>query len=57
MTELCADDTGVAVCASDLAPDDAELAASNLFLCAVDVCDLLAQVEVGGLSGVDACWY
>ena len=54
MTELCADDTRVAVCAGDLAPDDSELAASDLLLCAVDVCDLLAKVEFGSVGGADA---
>lgn len=55
MTELRADDTRVAVWSCDLAPDNAELAASDLLVCAVDVCNLLAAVEVGGFGGVDAC--
>ena len=55
MTELRADDARIAVCACDLAPDDSELAASDLLLCAVDVGDLFAQVEVGGLGGADTC--
>ena len=54
VTELRADDTRVAVCAGDLAPDDSELAASDLLLCAVDVGDLLAQVEICCLGGADA---
>ena len=33
------------VCPGDLAPDDADLGASDLLLAAVDVCDPLAQVE------------
>jgi hypothetical protein len=53
VTELCADDARVAVCACDLAPDDSEFAASDFLLCAVDVCNLLAQIELGGLGGAD----
>jgi hypothetical protein len=54
MTELRANNTRVAVCACDFAPDDSELAASDLLLRAVHVCDILAQVEVCRLGGADA---
>jgi hypothetical protein len=42
VTELCADNARVAVCACDLAPDDSKFATSDLLLCAINVCDLLA---------------
>jgi hypothetical protein len=51
--ELGADDAGVAVRAGDLAPDHTDLGAADLLLAAVDVGDLLAQVEVGSLGAVN----
>lgn len=45
MVETGADDTGVAVWPSDLAPDDSDLAALSLLGCSVDVCDSLSEVE------------
>lgn len=50
----CADDSRVAVWPGDLAPDDADLRSTDLLLSAVDVGNLLAQVEVGSRSVVDA---
>lgn len=38
----------------DLAPDHADLGASDLLLAAVDVGNLLAEVEVGGVGGINA---
>lgn len=37
----------------DLAPDDADLGAADLLLATVDESDLLAEVEVGGVSVVN----
>jgi hypothetical protein len=51
--ELGADDTRVSVRAGDLAPDDADLGALDRPLCAVDVGNTLAKVEVGGVGVVD----
>ena len=42
------------VCSSNLAPDDANLGAADLLLCAVDICDTLSEVERSGLGVVDA---
>lgn len=38
---------------SDLAPDNADLGATDLLLAAVDESDLLAKVEVGAVDVVD----
>lgn len=45
MVEAGADDAGVAVWPSDLAPDDSDLAALSLLGGSVDVCDALSEVE------------
>lgn len=37
----------------DLAPDHADLGSSDLLLALVDICDLLAKVEVGGVGVVN----
>lgn len=42
------------MCACHLAPDDADLGAAHLLLCAVDVCDALAEIERSGLGVIDA---
>jgi len=39
--------------AGDLAPDHADLSTADLLLTTVDVGNLLAQVEVGGLGVID----
>lgn len=49
-----ADDTVVAVSATDLTPDDAKLGVTLLGLALVDVGNLLSLVEVGLLLGVHA---
>jgi hypothetical protein len=51
--ELGADDAGVAVRTSDLAPDHADLGAADLLLALVHKGDLLAEVEVGGRSVIN----
>jgi hypothetical protein len=51
--ELGADNAGGAVRTGDLAPDHADLGAADLPLCAVDIGDLLAEVEVGALGVID----
>lgn len=38
----------------DLAPDHADLGASDLLLALVDIRDLLAEVEVGSVGVIDA---
>lgn len=38
----------------DLAPDHADLGAADLPRCAVDIGDLLAQVEVGSVGVINA---
>lgn len=45
MVESGADDTGVAMWPSDLAPDDSDLATLSLLGCSVDVRDSLSEVE------------
>jgi len=53
VAELSADDTRVAVNASDLAPHDSDLGATDLLRGAVDEGDLLSEVEAAGLGVVD----
>lgn len=44
------------VCPADLAPDNPQVAAANGLLCAVDVGNLLSEVEaVGGVSVWSCC--
>jgi hypothetical protein len=52
--ELGADNARVAMWPGDLAPDHADLGATDLLLGAVDVGDLLALVEASGVGVVDA---
>lgn len=54
VAELGADNAGVAVGTGDLAPDDADPGAADLLLGLVDVGDLLAEVEVRSVRGVNA---
>lgn len=42
------------MCPGDLAPDNPDLGAADLLLAPVDESNLLAEVEVGGLGGVNA---
>lgn len=53
MGELGADDTRVAVSAGDATPENADLGATNLLGGLVDVCDALAEVELGILGLLD----
>jgi hypothetical protein len=52
--ELGADNAGVAVRPGDLAPDHTDLGATDLLLSPVDIGDLLAEVEVGSRSVINA---
>ena len=38
---------------SDFTPDHPDLGSSNLFLALVDLCDLLAKVEVGSVGVIN----
>jgi hypothetical protein len=51
--ELGADNARVSVWAGDLAPDHADLGATDLLLAAVDEGNLLAEVEVGSIGAVN----
>ena len=54
VSELCADNAGVAVGTGDLAPEDSLLVAGLVSLLGpVDVSDTLADVELGVLPGLD----
>ena len=50
MSELSADNTRVAVCPCDLAPDDSNLRTLNFALGPVDERNFLSEVEGGGLG-------
>jgi len=52
--ELGTDNAGVAVRAGNFAPDHADLGSADLLLAPVDKGDLLAEVEVGGSSVINA---
>jgi hypothetical protein len=52
--ELGTNDARVAVRTSDLAPDHADLGATDLLLSPVDIRHLLAKVEVGSGGVIDA---
>lgn len=54
MGELGSDDTGVAMRADHFAPDDSDFGPADLLLSFVDICDALAEVEVGGCGVIDA---
>lgn len=51
---LLADDCARTVCPADLAPDDPQVAAANGLLCAVDVGDLLSEVEAISCISVES---
>lgn len=51
--ELGSNDARVTVGSGDFAPDDANLGSSDLLLRLVDIRDLLAQVEVGGVGVIN----
>lgn len=53
MGELGTNNTRVAVSSRDAAPQDADLGATNLLGCLVDVGDTLAEVELGVLGLLD----
>jgi hypothetical protein len=52
--EFGTNDTRVAMWPGNLAPDHADLGATDFLLAAIDIGDLLSEVEVGSVGVVDA---